>query len=396
MWKWLFEQDFMPHGHCYFWRPDILWMHVISNGVIALAYYSIPITLVYFASKRRDIPFRGVLALFAAFIVLCGTTHILGIITIWNPIYAMDGAVKALTAVVSIVTAAVLVPLVPKALAMRMPAELERANALLLEEIERRKQAEVQMQAAVEELRRSNEELEQFASVASHDLQSPLRGVITFTQLLKQELGEKLDPESRELFGFIEDGGKRMQRLITDLLQISRVSKDHKPHVRVSVGQALDEVRQTLKAAIDEKSADIAAGEMPEVTGNHGQIVQLLQNLIDNAVKYSRPGVSPRVVLTVSAEGDWWHFVLHDNGIGIPAEHLNSIFSLFKRLHTDDQYPGTGIGLALCKKIVDRHGGRIWVESVDGGGSDFHFTLPAAQARMQEGGSAGPLGEALG
>lgn len=378
MLQWLFEKDFMPHGHCYFWRPDILWTHVLSDGIIALAYFSIPVTLVYFLNKRTDFPFRGVIALFAAFIILCGTTHILGIITVWKPIYAIDGLVKAATALVSIATALVIIPLVPIALSMRSPAELEAANQLLVQEIDRRRETEQRLETAVEKLHRSNEELEQFASIASHDLQSPLRSIVNFTQLLKRNVEGKLDKDTEEFLGFIEAGGKRMQSLITDLLQVARVNKDLPDMTVVSMNQILASVREQLSLSLREAGASLEVTDLPDVPGHEGQLTQLLQNLIGNATKYVAAGVKPVIRISATREQDEWHFVVADNGIGIPAKHLASVFVIFQRLHLDDQYSGSGIGLAICKKVVERHQGRIWVTSEVGKGSEFHFTLPVA------------------
>jgi two-component system, chemotaxis family, sensor kinase Cph1 len=378
MLQWLFEKDFMPHGHCYFWRPDILWTHVLSDGIIALAYFSIPVTLVYFLNKRRDFPFRGVLALFAAFIILCGTTHIFGIITVWKPIYAIDGLVKAATALVSIATALVIIPLVPIALGMRSPAELEAANQSLQEEIGRRRETESSLETAIDKLHRSNEELEQFASIASHDLQSPLRSIVNFTQLLKQNAEGKLDKDAEEFLGFIEQGGKRMQSLISDLLQVARINKGLPEMTVVSMNQVLESVREQLRLSLEETGATLEATDLPDVLGHEGQLVQLLQNLVGNATKYVAPGVKPVIRIRATREQNDWYFVVADNGIGIQPEHLKSIFVIFHRLHLDDQYPGSGIGLSICQKIIERHKGRIWVTSEPDKGSEFHFTLPAA------------------
>ncbi len=379
MFKWLFENDFMPHGHCYFWRPDILWTHVLSDGIIAIAYFSIPITLVYFLNKRRDFPFRGILALFAAFIILCGTTHILGIITVWKPIYVIDGMVKAATALVSIATALVLVPMVPIALSMRSPAELEAANEMLRAEIDRRQEAEWRLQHAVESLRRSNEELEQFASVASHDLQSPLRAVVNFTQLLKSRMSGKLDKETEEFFAFIEDGGKQMQALINDLLQVARVSKEGRPAKPVSTTKVLQDALLPMQHTLNKVGATVEAADLPEVMGDPVQLQQLFHNLVGNAIKYVAPGTKPNVRISAKREQDYWHFIVADNGIGIPEHQLRSIFEIFRRLHSKDEYHGTGIGLAICKRVVEKHHGKIWAESTAGEGSQFHFTLPAVK-----------------
>jgi signal transduction histidine kinase len=380
MLSWLLEHDFMPHGHCYYWRPDILWTHVISDAVIAVAYFSIPVTLLYFLRRRRDIPFPGLIALFAAFILLCGTTHLIAIWTVWQPVYAVEGVVKALTAVVSIFTALAMIPFIPEALAMRSPTELEAANRQLLAEVERRREAERRLEAAVANLRRSNEELEQFAYAASHDLQGPLRSVVSFSQMLEQTSRDRLGKEALEYLGFIREGGKRMQSLIQDLLQLSRIGVHPGATEPVSTQAVAKQVLDQLQSDLGQARAVIHTGQLPVVSGDPGQLGQLFQNLIANGIKFHLPGVQPELRIDATREGDKWHFVFSDNGIGIPAEHLEAIFVIFRRLHTSEEFPGSGIGLALCRKIVERHGGRIWAESTPGQGSRFHFTLPVADS----------------
>lgn len=380
MWQWLLQNGFMPHGFCYQWRPDILWMHVVSDAVVALAYFSIPLTLIYFLRHRRDIPFRWLIGLFAAFIILCGLTHVFGIWTVWQPVYGLEGLVKAMTALVSIFTAMALVPIIPEALKLRSPAELEAANRQLEAEVESRRAAERRLEEVVENLYRSNEELEQFAYIASHDLQAPLRTVVSFSGLLQQECRGRLGPNADEYCQFIVDGGVRMQALINDLLQLSRVNRDTALPAPVSMGEALGDASRQLQGMIRDRGAVIEAGTLPVVMGNPVQLSQLLQNLLANAIKYQPAGQTPCIRISADRRGDDWHFVIEDNGIGIPEKHLQTIFEIFRRLHTDDQYPGTGIGLSLCKKIVARHGGRIWAESEPGRGSRFHFTLRAVDA----------------
>jgi chemotaxis family two-component system sensor kinase Cph1 len=381
MWQWLLQNGFMPHGFCYQWRPDILWMHVVSDAVVALAYFSIPVTLIYFLRHRRDIPFRWLIGLFAAFIILCGLTHVFGIWTVWQPVYGLEGVVKALTALVSIFTALALVPIIPEALKLRSPAELEAANRQLEAEIESRRAAERRLEEVVENLCRSNEELEQFAYIASHDLQAPLRTVVSFSGLLQQECRGQLSASADEYCRYIVEGGKRMQAQIYDLLQLSRINRDAAQPVVVSMRAVLEDATRQLQAMIRDHGAVIVAGELPEVMGNPAQLSQLFQNLLGNAIKYQSPGHKPHIRISAERAGDDWHFVIEDNGIGIAGKHLEAIFEIFRRLHTEDEYPGTGIGLSLCKKIVARHGGRIWAESEPGRGSRFHFTLRAVDAR---------------
>jgi light-regulated signal transduction histidine kinase (bacteriophytochrome) len=226
------------------------------------------------------------------------------------------------------------------------------------------------------ELARSNEELERFAYIASHDLQEPLRMVASYTQLLARRYRGKLDEDADEFIGYAVNGANRMQQLIRDLLEYSRVGTRGGAFTSVDCGELVATVIGDLGAAIAETGATVVAGDLPTVSADRSQLRQLFQNLVENALKY-RSDTPPVVRIAASQDGDEWRFSVQDNGIGVAPEYADRIFVIFQRLHTQAEYPGTGIGLALCKRIVERHGGRIWVESAAGGGSTFHFTLPA-------------------
>jgi PAS domain S-box-containing protein len=245
-------------------------------------------------------------------------------------------------------------------------------------DITERKQAEIALREAHEELKRSNSELEQFAYVASHDLQEPLRMVSSYTQLLLRRFGERFDGDSREFMGYIVDGAARMKQLIEDLLAYSRVGTRSKDFREVPVEEALRRAVSNLRAAIEETGAAVSWDALPSVLADDTQLTQLFQNLIGNALKFRSASV-PRIHVFVSAKEGQWHFMVRDNGIGIEPPYFERIFMVFQRLHNKAEYPGTGIGLAICKKVVERHGGRIWVESRPGEGSAFHFTLPKVQ-----------------
>jgi signal transduction histidine kinase len=227
-----------------------------------------------------------------------------------------------------------------------------------------------------DELARSNAELEQFAYVASHDLQEPLRMVSSFLQLLVERCGDTLDSESQEFIGYAVDGSHRMQALIRDLLAYSRVGRRGKPLAAVSCEDVLARVHMNLESAIKESGASVFHDRLPCVLGDDVELEQLFQNLISNAVKFRREE-KPRVHVGATRNGSEWVFSVRDNGIGIEDKYRDRIFQMFQRLHTRSEYSGTGVGLAICQKIVERHGGRMWVESKPGRGSTFFFTLQA-------------------
>lgn len=241
--------------------------------------------------------------------------------------------------------------------------------------ISTRKTAEANLLQKVAELNRSNEELGQFASLASHDLQEPLRMVASYTQLLSRRYKGKLDSDADEFIAFAVDGASRMQQLIQDLLAFSQVHSKGAELRETSSGNALDAALVNLRGAIADSGAQVTRGSLPRVFADRPQLVQLFQNLIGNAIKYQSPGV-PTVHVDARKRGKEWLFSVKDNGIGIDPQYFDRIFGMFQRLHKREEFAGTGIGLAICKKIVERHGGKISVESQPGKGSTFCFTLP--------------------
>lgn len=286
---------------------------------------------------------------------------------------------------------------------------LSSAGWLIRKEFVRRRQAEdevrlmnMHLEAKVGErtaelaerakdLERSNAELQQFAYVASHDLQEPLRMVASFTQLLAKRYGDKLDQDAREFIGYAVDGATRMQTLITDLLAFSRVGTQAKPLEPTDCDAVVNRVLAGLKLAVEESKATIRRDPLPRVMADPVQLGQLFQNILTNAIKFCSEG-SPRIYISARQDGENWKFSIRDNGIGISPEHAERIFVIFQRLHTKVEYPGTGIGLAISKKIVERHGGKIWVEPSPGGGSVFCFTIPVIKAQFRPGEEKNELG----
>lgn len=538
---------YIPHGYCISWSPTLMATFVASDLLIFISYFSMPVALGYFAHKRRDFPYRWLLWLFSVFIMACGATHLMGVVVLWEPMYALDALLKAITAAASVLTAIVLWPLLPRALKLPSPTQLRTVNAALKSEITERKRIEdelrlakaaaeedarrnVQLLAAIvessadaiigktldgtvtswnrgateifgysatemighkvfnllpvgreqeeptfleqirhdqsvnrfktqrvrkdgqvidvaftvspihdqqnhpigasviarditkekqtelnlqqtsdelrelnttleqriaqrtedlnksnarldqlnQDLKHSNVELEQFAYVASHDLQEPLRMVVGFIQLLEKRLSGQTDAECQEFMNFAVDGALRMQKLIQAILEYSRISSRGAPLAPVPSGTAVQEALNQLNLVVAEKSAVIDVPELPTVLADRMQLVQLFQNLIGNAIKFCKSG-PPHVRIAAERQANYWRFTVTDNGIGIAPEYQDRIFGIFQRLHTRQEYDGTGIGLALCKRIAQRHGGDIGVCPAPEGGSSFWFTLPTRE-----------------
>lgn len=233
-----------------------------------------------------------------------------------------------------------------------------------------------------EALERSNRELEQFAHVVSHDLQQPLLSVTGFIKLIKLKYQANLDEAVLEYLDRIAGAGTRMQRLIQDLLAYAQIGKSDAPFDAIDCNLILEKVKENLQATMDEKGTQLTYGFLPTIQGNETQLIQLFQNLIGNAIKFIEPNVVPKIEISVKQHHQMWLFGVQDNGIGIETEDLKQIFEAFQRLHSSKKYPGTGIGLATCKKIVENHGGQIWVESEVGVGTTFYFTLSPGECSM--------------
>ncbi len=502
----------IPHGHCYLWQTSLVSLHVIADGLIALAYYSIPLILVYFVRRRQDIPYPEVFWLFSAFIVACGTTHLMSVWTLWHPDYWVSGLIKGITAIVSLGTAATLISIVPQALALRSPAALEAANQRLAQEVAERKslQQEVEAREALltaffeaassadiglciiddrwryrqinqaladingvlaeqhlgqtiaevlpdlapvvtevleevkqvgqavnrevigetpklpgvkrywlasyfpilnpeqiatafgivvvevsklkrmeqtlqtvnQNLARSNQELQDFAYVASHDLQEPLRKIQAFGDRLQTKYSQALGEKGQDYLRRMNNASQRMQTLIQDLLMFSRVTTKAQPFTAVNLNTVVQNVCSDLEMRIEQTQGQIEIDELGTIEADPLQMRQMFQNLIGNALKFHRPDVPPKVKVDQSVQDPANPFIrlqIADNGIGFEPKYLDRIFIPFQRLHGRSEYEGTGIGLAICRKIVERHGGQITANSRPGEGTVFTVTLPKQQ-----------------
>jgi light-regulated signal transduction histidine kinase (bacteriophytochrome) len=261
------------------------------------------------------------------------------------------------------------------------PQGAVRGGFVVFRDVTKARAQELRLEDYRHDLERSNEELERFAYIASHDLQEPLRMVASHVQLLAGDLEGTLGPEQEESMAFAVDGAKRMQQLINDLLAYSRVGRRGKPFVPISMDEVVRTALQNLEVAVRERGATVTCSDLPVLNGDDGQMIQLLQNLIGNGIKF-HGDEPPRVHVSAERSEGTWTFTVQDNGIGIPEEHVDRVFQIFQRLHSRTEYEGTGIGLAVCRRIVERHGGRIWVEPARPHGSRFRFTIPVMAADL--------------
>lgn len=508
----LFSADFILHGYPYLWQSPPVWMNVISDGLLVVTYYVIAFMIFFFLRRRPDLKPRGVILLLAGFILARGTAHLVGIWDVWHSGYRLEDLMDIVTAALSMATAIATIRVLPAALRIPSPQQLQEINEALHREIEARTQAEEKLRRHVEEeliatrdkmhaffegasqailgvsgdgrillanrgteamfgyprdellgqklemlmplrfraahtshreeyfseprvramgagmelagrrkngsefpieiglsyadtpegrlafgmvsdiserrkaadelkrvneeLRRSYTELEQFAHVASHDLQEPLRMVTNYLQLIERRYNDRLDDDGREFIHYAVDGARRMKVLIKDLLDFSRTGAGTTNRQAVQAGSLLGNALSNLKTAIEESGAQITNDPLPVVAVDPVLFTQVFQNLIANAIKFQNDA-APRVHISAERKARDWVFSVQDNGIGIDPHHRERIFRIFERLHTSEEYSGSGIGLAITRKIVEGHGGRIWVESQPGTGSTFHFSISA-------------------
>jgi len=341
-------QSFLPHGYCYLWQPGLLGLHLVSDSIITLSYYSIPLGLAWFVRRRRDVPFNWMFWMFATFIAACGTTHLMEIWTLWHPDYWLSGAVKGVTALASIGTAVAMIPLLPRAVKLPSPAQL----------------------AAV------NHELEAFSYSVSHDLRAPLRAIDGFARILGEDHGPALAPEAQRLLGVIRENAVRMGRLIDDLLQFSRLGRKELEVTALDLDALARSVVDELRREGGARDIDVAIGPLPPARGDRALIRQAFVHLIGNALKFTRGRPDARVEIGSRHQQDEVAYYIRDNGVGFDMRYADKLFGVFQRLHAVEEFEGTGVGLALVQRIVHRHGGRVWAEGRVNDGATFSFTLP--------------------
>ena len=367
----LFSADFMPHGHCYFWRPEILWLGVLSDVTITLAYYAIPMMLVYFVWKRRDLMFNWIFCCFGAFILLCGTTHLMGVWTVWHGTYRLDALLKAVTALVSIITAGLLWPLIPKALALRSPKELEKINT--------------ELQAANTKILEHEKIKSEFFSNISHELRTPLSLIMApLESTLAGEYGQ-VPPRWHEPLHTMHNNTVRLLQMVQGLLDFQKLEAR-----KVEVNREPTEIVSLTKAVFHDFTAMMSSRglrsqfETPltEVVVEMDRYLyeRVMFNLLSNAVKFTPAGGQ------ISVRLDWQngqlHFTVQDTGIGIADDQMPKLFQRFKQIEgaATRRFEGAGLGLALVKEFSALLGGDVSVKSLVGVGSIFSVELSAPQS----------------
>jgi signal transduction histidine kinase len=418
----------MPHGYCLLWRPSLLYLHVFSDVVTALAYYSIPGALIYFVLRRRNLQFRYIFLLFGAFILACGTTHLLGAWTIWQPIYEVQGVIKLFTALISMGTAVVLWPLIPKALAMPSPEELEETNHRLINEIQERKAAEEKIRQLntnleervaqrTQELMQLNRQLEleiqerqriedslrdadsrkdEFLAMLGHELRNPLAPIRNAVQVMRK-IGIS-DAKLAWARDVVDRQACHLTRLVDDLLDVSRIIRGkitlHKSSINIAA--VIEQALETSKPLIDGRQHELAVSlpkEPIRVYGDPVRLAQVVSNVLNNAAKYTPSG--GKIGLTVTRESGQAVIQVRDTGEGIPAHLLPRLFELFTQAERtiDRSQGGLGIGLTIVQKIVELHGGYVEAHSDGPGrGSEFLIRLPVSDELMEadDGGESPP------
>lgn len=378
--------EFMPHGHCYFWEPAVLWSHVIGDGLTVIAYYAIPFLLIQFVRKRNDLKYKGIFVAFAAFIIACGTVHLFAMISTWYPYYRIEGALKLFTAAISLFTVYLLIKNFDTILNIPNPEELALVNQRLTKEIEEHKETQkvhivkeileqkvIQRTAELEEI---NRELEAFSYSVSHDLRAPLRAISGYSNIIQETYKGKLDEDGQVMLDYVIKNTRNMGALIDGLLDFSRLGRKGLTLKMVDMDTMVREIWDEQFTIAQRPDMQAQIDKLPEVMADEFLMRQVWYNLISNAIKYSANS-SPAVIHISGKETpEGMEYSIADNGVGFDMQYVNKIFGVFQRLHTDKEFEGIGVGLSFVKRIINKHKGKIWVESEINKGTTFYFSIP--------------------
>lgn len=352
---WFDTSAFMPHGHCYLWTPSLLWMHVISDLLIGLAYLAIPVALIGLRRRRPDLPFNWIFACFGVFIVACGATHFIEVWNVWNSEYWIAGIVKVITAAASVSTAILVIRLLPLVAALPSPKQLREANVALAS---------------------ANAELESFSYSVSHDLRAPLRSIEGFGQILEEDHSAELSETGRRYVSRLRSEARRMSGLITDLLQLARINHAELRRQPIDLSALALGVIERLRKAEPQREIDVHVAPDLETQADPALATIALENLLGNAWKFTSRTRGARIEVGAQRMPHGRsEFFVRDNGAGFDMAHASKLFKAFERLHRMDDFPGTGVGLASTYRILRRHGGTISARGEPGGGAEFSFSF---------------------
>ncbi len=378
--------EFMPHGHCYYWEPTVLWSHVIGDGLTVLAYYAIPFLLVRFVKKRTDLQYKGIFLAFAAFIIFCGTVHLFALISTWYPFYRVEGALKLGTAAISLYTVYLLYSNFAKILAIPNPNDMVLLNQQLLAEIEEHKETqkllsmkselEVLVKQKTEQLEDINRELEAFSYSVSHDLRAPLRAISGYTSIVKTTQADQLDASSQKMLNHVVKSTNSMGALIDGLLDFSRLGKKGITLSIVNTNALVADLWNEHWLAASKPVIELTITNLPDTLADAEMLRQVWHNLISNAIKFSAKSPNQTIKIDGKIVDDFTQFSITDNGVGFNMDYKHKIFGVFQRLHHEDDFEGTGVGLSFVQRIVIKHHGKVWAESEIGKGSTFYFSIP--------------------
>jgi len=354
--SWFSSGQFLPHGHCYLWSPGVMWMNVVGDLLIAMAYFTIPFALLYIARRRRDLSFDWLVVCFGVFVVACGLTYVMDVWNVWHAHYWLQGIVKLLTAAASVPTAILLWRFLPGILMLPSQRQLRDAN---------------------ESLARAHRALEAFTASVSHDLRSPLTTIAGQAGLLELSMPDATDEQKRRL-SRIQGSVKQMSELIEALLVLSRISRQTLHREIVDVTALAESIVQDMRQKEPARNVEVVIQPNMAVHGDRRLVGDLFQNLIGNAWKFTSKTAQARIEIGQSSGGSLATLYIRDNGAGFDMTYEQKLFKPFQRLHGAADFDGSGVGLATVARIVDRHGGRIWAEGKPNEGAVFYFTLPTA------------------